>query len=179
MTSPKEETYEFDSQLSSARQTGLSGRSVMATCNQSVLLFTVNEHDGSGNDWPAQSPVCFAWTDAPKPKTTRGSLKLNIKTAGWWMVRIILGVFLNSRHWHAIFHQREGGGGHTIHQAAHSLLGLPVGSFFFFQQGWIVKSMYPLSWELLCRLPDLAQHYGSAGLRCVGGDAALQFNFCI
>lgn len=50
MTSLKEETYEFDSQLSSARQTGSSGRSVMATGNQYVLLFTVNEHDGSGND---------------------------------------------------------------------------------------------------------------------------------
>lgn len=106
MTSPKEETYEFDSQLSSARQTGSSGRSVMATCNQYVSLFTVNEHDGSGNDWPTQSLVYFAWMNAHKPKTPRVSLKLNIITAGWWMVRIILGVFLNSRHRHAIFQSR-------------------------------------------------------------------------
>lgn len=54
---------------------------------------------------------------------------------------------------------------------------------FFLSPGWIVKSVYPLSWELQRRQADLTQHLGCTRLIhqsevSVGEETSLQFNFC-
>lgn len=104
--------------------------------------------------------------DAHKPNSQRAFHKLNIKTAGCWLFRITLGCC-----WTANFST-----GVTQYTEPRNLFWVCWGGSFFppFEQGWIVKSVYPLSWELQWRQPDLTQHDGCArlihhSLRCVGG----------